>query len=81
MKIKTTPPPRCYSCHTPLSHLYEIYIKEYRKRVEESMIKKGILVGDLSSVTDTDVLMGDFLDSLGIKRVCCRVRLMSHKNI
>lgn len=78
MKIKITPPPRCYSCGAPISHLYEIYLLEYRRRVEESMKKKGLLLGDLSSTTDTDILMGDFLTGLGVRRLCCRMRIISH---
>jgi DNA-directed RNA polymerase subunit N (RpoN/RPB10) len=63
-----------------LGHLYESYIEEYRRRTEKYMVDNGLLLGDISSVTETDILVEDLLDSLGVTRICCRVRLMSHKN-
>jgi DNA-directed RNA polymerase subunit N (RpoN/RPB10) len=81
MTIKTTPPPRCLSCHMSLGHVYEIYMKEYRKRVELYMQENGLLLGDLSSMTDNNIVMGDVLTSLGVRRLCCRTHMLGHKNI
>jgi DNA-directed RNA polymerase subunit N (RpoN/RPB10) len=78
MKIEITPPPRCYSCGAPLSHVYKLYAAEYRNRVDEFMKEKGLLLGDMASTMDTNILMGDVLTSLGIRRICCRTRVISH---
>ncbi len=56
MKVLVLIPVRCFTCGTPLGHLWE----EFKKRVEQGEDPEKVL------------------DSLGVKRYCCRRMLISH---
>lgn len=80
MEVPITIVPRCVSCHNALSHIYDIYAKEYRKRIDQYTKDNKLLHGNIASVDNTSITMGDVLDSLGLYRICCRTHVIGHKN-
>jgi DNA-directed RNA polymerase subunit N (RpoN/RPB10) len=50
------------TCKTVIGHVYPIYRRIYQERMNE----------------EKSAIMGDVLDSLGIKRMCCRSKILSH---
>jgi DNA-directed RNA polymerase subunit N (RpoN/RPB10) len=77
--METTCSPVCVSCGSTIGHVYPIYYRVLTKRVKDTLDKKGYSYEDLWDNTDVD--MGDILDKLRIKNMCCRNSVMSHQRI
>ena len=74
-------PIRCFSCNKVLGNKYNFFIQEVNRR----KIKKGeknqnneITSMDLNSNQPKKCIEGEVLDYLGLVRMCCRTKMLSH---
>lgn len=77
--METTISPVCTSCGSTIGHVYPIYYRILAKKVKDSLDDKGYSYDELWDVTDVN--MGDILDKLDIKNICCRGILMTHLRV
>lgn len=71
--------PVCVSCQSSIGQFYEAYQDIKNRRCEEYMENKGYAPSDNSAMEEIN--MGDFLDKMGIKNICCRQSIMGHNPI
>ena len=67
-------PVRCFTCGKILGNKYDWFINETKKvsnKSEPEML-------DVSSETITKTKQGELLDTLGLKRYCCRRIMLGH---
>lgn len=77
--MHTTISPICISCQSTIGHFYPIYYRILLKRVQDDIEKHGYSFEDFAA--NADVGMGDVLDKLGVKNLCCRQLLMAHNRV
>jgi DNA-directed RNA polymerase subunit N (RpoN/RPB10) len=74
-------PVKCCTCGTVLADKYRYYIAEVRR----IKMQRGIDINKdvyLTSKTETvKTPEGEVLDSLKLKNVCCRTRMLTHVDI
>ncbi len=74
-------PVKCFNCGKVLANKW----KYYNEKVREKKLSKGI--EDTSKVTYLTkefvdkTIEGEVLDELGLKRMCCRTKMLTHVDI
>ncbi len=71
-------PVRCYNCGNTLADKWRAYqrlVAQYRKRNGQT----GILYLDTKTLPVT--AEGQALDDLGMKRMCCRSKMLTHVDL
>ena len=66
-------PLRCYTCGKVLADKYRYYQNE-TKNLEDTIVNVNVKNVQKS-------LNGKVLDKLGLKRICCRVKMLTHKDL
>lgn len=73
-------PVKCFSCGTVLGDKYRYYLSEVRR----IKLSKGIDLEKVQYLTKTNVNKtseGEVLDSLGLRKMCCRRHMLTHVDI
>ena len=66
-------PLRCYTCGKVLADKYRYYQNE-TKNLEDTIVNVNVKNVQKS-------INGKVLDKLGLKRICCRVKMLTHKDL
>ena len=73
-------PIRCLTCGKVIADKYETYLNKVREeRLKENLDDDNILYINSKDIKKT--LEGETLDSLGLKRYCCRRMFLGHTDI
>lgn len=73
-------PVKCFSCGTVLADKYRYYLSEVRR----IKLSKGIDLEKVQYLTKTNVdktTEGEVLDTLGLRKMCCRRHILTHVDI
>ena len=71
-------PVRCSTCGKVLANLYPEYLRKTQKFSEENGDVNTI---DMSSKNIKKTKKGEVMDSLGLKRYCCRTHILTHVDL
>jgi DNA-directed RNA polymerase I, II, and III subunit RPABC5 len=73
-------PVKCFSCGTVLGDKYRYYLSEVRR----IKLNKGIDLEKVQYLTKNNVDKtpeGEVLDTLGLRKMCCRRHMLTHVDI
>ena len=73
-------PIKCFTCGKVLADKYQYYVREVRKKKisrKKDMDKVIYLTADYTEKTPE----GEVLDSLNLKKICCRRHVLTHVDI
>jgi DNA-directed RNA polymerase subunit N len=74
-------PIKCFTCGTVLADKYDYYCQEVRK---QKQIKANVQVDKVVYLTKANsekTVNGYVLDSLNLKKMCCRRHMLTHVDI
>jgi DNA-directed RNA polymerase I, II, and III subunit RPABC5 len=71
-------PVKCFTCGKELSSYYRTYEREVRKKKIASGVNDVIY---LTKVNTEKTAEGEVLDNLRIKKICCRIQMLTHVEI
>jgi DNA-directed RNA polymerase subunit N (RpoN/RPB10) len=69
---------KCFTCGKELSSYYRTYEREVRKKKIASGVNDVIY---LTKVNTEKTAEGEVLDNLRIKKICCRIQMLTHVEI
>jgi DNA-directed RNA polymerase subunit N (RpoN/RPB10) len=77
--MQTTISPVCVSCQSVIGHVYAAYylIEDRRKKIAVNKAQYSPM--DFAAL-DT-VSMGDVLDKMNVKNLCCRKSVLGHSRV
>jgi DNA-directed RNA polymerases I, II, and III subunit RPABC5 len=71
-------PVRCVTCGKVIGDLYQSYLKQTKNYTEEHGDVNTI---DMKSKNIKKTKKGEVMDSLGLKRYCCRRHILTHVDL
>ena len=73
-------PVKCFTCGKVLADKYQFYVREVRRmKIEQGQDPEKVVYLTKENVLKTPE--GDVLDTLGLKRMCCRRHMLTHVDI
>lgn len=72
-------PVRCFTCGKLLADKYDYYIQKVREKKQKLNLKEDqpsvILISESDNKKTPE---GETLDELGLNRMCCRAKMLTH---
>jgi DNA-directed RNA polymerase subunit N (RpoN/RPB10) len=73
-------PVKCFTCGMVLADKYRFWQEEVRKK----KLAKGMDINKVSYLTkefNDKTVEGEVLDEIGLKKMCCRTKILTHVDI
>ena len=73
-------PVKCFTCGMVLADKYRFWQEEVRKK----KLAKGMDINKVSYLTkefNDKTVEGEVLDDIGLKKMCCRTKILTHVDI